>query len=182
MARESWIVLIPIEINIPFTGTHQDLNLKTITDFHFLQLGNFWIMFTTCLVLLKIKLFIFSSPFPTADAVYLQRPKLLILKRMHSYFISRSPVKQIALGRKADHVSWAYLPPLGGIQPWSPLDMHRELWQTQSGCLGWGCLAQGIWRGLALSPACGLVSSASSPQVMPLCCHFQATYYCLSGI
>lgn len=51
--------MIPIEINIPFTGTHQDLNLKTITDFHFLQLGNFSIMFTICLVLLKIKLFIF---------------------------------------------------------------------------------------------------------------------------
>lgn len=34
------IVLIPIEINILPTGTYQDQNLKTTTDFNFLQLGN----------------------------------------------------------------------------------------------------------------------------------------------
>ena len=48
-------------------------------------------MFTTCLVLLKIKLFIFSSPFPTADAVYLQRPKLLILKKNAFVFYKQEP-------------------------------------------------------------------------------------------
>lgn len=110
-------------------------------------------MFTVCLILLNFKLFTSPPPaaLPTADTAYLQRPKLLIGKRMPSYFISRRPVKQIALGKKAGHISWAYLPPLGSIQSRLPWDTHTELCRTYTGCLGWGRLAQGIWRGLSLS-------------------------------
>lgn len=174
---KSQIVWIPIRITVSLPRTRV-WKLRRI--FHFLQLENLETSFTPYLVLLKTTLIHFSPPFPTTDMGPLQRPKLfcLILKRMPSCFISRGPVWQIALGRRADRISWAYLPPLGRGQPWSVLP-----WSSAGPPVP---LAGASWpeafEECALSPACGLGSSASSPRVMMFCCHFQTTYYCLFGI
>lgn len=52
----------------------------------------------------------FYFSLPIADTVHLQSPKLFNTAKNALDFISRRSVKQIALGRKADHISWAYLP------------------------------------------------------------------------
>lgn len=79
---------------------------------------------------------------PVAVTVHLQSPKRFNTAKNALDFISRRSVKQIALGRKADHISWAYLP----LQTAHSLDcprVHTGLCRPPPCCLGWGLLAQG---------------------------------------
>lgn len=109
-------------------------------------------MFTLYLALLHIKWFFFFF-FPSLSL----RQREVIDKKTQTFsghkeclprFISRRPVRQIALGRKADHISQAYLPPSGSGQPRSPWDV-----QGRSGRPGWAELSGLGWPGAALPQA-----------------------------
>ena len=181
----TYILLIPIKINIPLRWTHRDQNLKTTTEFHFLQLEKSINYVHSLPSPFKHQMVQFFFPSPTTERGHWQKdPNIFRPQRMPWCFISRRPVRQIALGRKADHISRAYLPPSGSGQPWSPWDVHGEIWRNLTEPVAWASLRPPCPRHwtTALSPACDLGSSASSPPLMTLCCHFPTTYYCLSGI
>lgn len=88
-------------------------------------------------VLLKTKLFnIF--PFPAIDRGYLQRPKLFHTAKNAVGFYKQEACQANCSWQESRSYILSLSTSWGSGQPWSPLDLHTQLWQTLAVLSGLG--------------------------------------------